>query len=370
MKLPIFGVEDWLNRYEHQATHDLAGVSIDALSLEELFALTDTDAATFFKDLTQIPVNYGWIEGSPEFKTAVADMYDTVKPEEVLQTNGATGANLLALYTLVEPGDHVVALYPSYQQLYDLPRSLGAEVDFWQAKEEFGWLPSLEELRQLIRPTTKLICINNANNPTGAVMDRDFLTELIKIAKSCDAYILADEVYHSFGEPDVPAIVDLYERGISVNSLSKTYSLPGIRVGWVATRSDIIANLRHYRDYTMICAGLLDDKIATLALQHRTAILERNRQLLQTNLALLTDWVTKEEKAGLTSPQQVSTVFVKLTTDEPIEAFCLRLLKDYGVLLVPGNRFDCDGYVRIGYCCQTAILQEGLKRLSACLNNR
>ncbi|WP_153058328.1 aminotransferase class I/II-fold pyridoxal phosphate-dependent enzyme, partial [Streptococcus suis] len=115
---------------------------------------------------------YGWIEGSPAFKEAVSQLYEHVGPEQILQTNGATGANLLVLYSLIEPGDHVISLYPTYQQLYDIPKSLGAEVDLWQIEEEYGWLPDLEKLRQLIRPNTKMICINNANNPTGAVMDR------------------------------------------------------------------------------------------------------------------------------------------------------------------------------------------------------
>lgn len=368
MRLPIFGVEEWLNRYETEARYDIAGVSIDALSLTELFQLTGTDDELFFKDLSQTTFNYGWIEGSPQFKAAAASLYQGLEPSQILQTNGATGANLLACYGLLEPGDHVISLYPSYQQLYDIPKSLGASVDFWTIREEEGWLPRLEELRQLIRPNTKMICINNANNPTGAVMDRAFLQELVAIAESCGAYILADEVYASFTDQEIPAIVDLYEKGISINSLSKTYSLPGLRVGWVASSPETTEVLRHCRDYTMICAGVFDDKVATLALENRSAILDRNRQLLHRNLKLLTDWVEQEELASFIPPAQTSTAFVKLAVSEPIEAFCHRLLTDYGVLVVPGSRFDIEGHVRIGYCCQTDTLVEGLSRLSLCLH--
>ena len=187
MKLPRFGVEEWLNVHEQSARYNLASVSIRSMALDELFALTQTDGSAFFQKLQKTTLNYGWIEGSPAFKEAVAGLYEHQSPDNILQTNGATGGNLLALYSLVEPGDHVISLYPSYQQLYDIPKSFGAEVDFWHIRKDLNWLPDLDELRRLIRPNTKLICINNANNPTGAVMDRAFLLELVDIAQSVGA---------------------------------------------------------------------------------------------------------------------------------------------------------------------------------------
>ncbi|WP_153048650.1 aminotransferase class I/II-fold pyridoxal phosphate-dependent enzyme, partial [Streptococcus suis] len=121
------------------------GVSISSLTLEELFALSGTNPEDFYKKLQGTKLNYGWIEGSLAFKKSVSQLYTGVKPEQILQTNGATGANLLVLYSLIEPGDHVISLYPTYQQLYDIPKSLGAEVDLWQIEEENGWLPDLEK---------------------------------------------------------------------------------------------------------------------------------------------------------------------------------------------------------------------------------
>lgn len=364
MKLPRFGVEEWLNVHETNAIYDIAGVSIAALTLEELFALSDTNPEDFYKKLQGTKLNYGWIEGSPEFKEAVSQLYEQISPEQILQTNGATGANLLVLYSLIEPGDHVISLYPTYQQLYDIPKSLGAEVDLWQIEEENGWLPDLEKLRQLIRPNTKMICINNANNPTGAVMDRAYLEELAAIAGEVGAYILSDEVYRSFSGLDVPSIIDVYDKGIAVNSLSKTYSLPGIRVGWVAANHQVTDILRDYRDYTMICAGVFDDMVAQLALASRKEILKRNRRILEENLAILDQWIEKEPLVSYIRPAVVSTSFVKIAVDMPMEDFCLQLLQEYGVLLVPGNRFDRDGYVRLGYACEQETLIKGLEKLS------
>lgn len=365
MKLPRFGVEEWLNAHEKEALYDIAGVSIAALSLDELLAMGRQNPTDFFQKLNEKRLDYGWIEGSPEFKEEVSGLYKTVRADQVLQTNGATGANFLVLYSLIEAGDHVISLYPTYQQLYDIPRSLGADVSLWTIKEEKNWLPDLDDLRRLIRPETKMICINNANNPTGAVMDELYLKELVEIARSCDAYILSDEVYKSFA-PDqhIPAIVDLYDKGISVNSLSKTYSLPGIRVGWVASHADIADILRGYRDYTMICAGVFDDMTATFALKHRQAILSRNQKIVRDNLKILEEWVATEPRVSLISPAHVSTAFVKFDLPIPIETFCLQVLKNQGVLMVPGNRFDREGYARIGYCCPQDMLKTALAKVS------
>ncbi|HEM4279504.1 TPA: aminotransferase [Streptococcus suis] len=364
MKLPRFGVEEWLNVHENSAIYDIAGVSISALTLEELFDLSGTNPEDFYKKLQSTRLNYGWIEGSPAFKKSVSQLYTGVKPEQILQTNGATGANLLVLYSLIEPGDHVISLYPTYQQLYDIPKSLGAEVDLWQIEEENGWLPDLEKLRQLIRPNTKMICINNANNPTGAVMDRAYLEELAEIADEVGAYILSDEVYRSFSGLDVPSIIDVYDKGIAVNSLSKTYSLPGIRVGWVAANHQVTDILRDYRDYTMICAGVFDDMVAQLALASRKEILKRNRRILEENLAILDQWIEEEPLVSYIRPAVVSTSFVKIAVEMPMEEFCLQLLQEYGVLLVPGNRFEREGYVRLGYACEQETLIKGLEKLS------
>ncbi|HEL1806192.1 TPA: aminotransferase [Streptococcus suis] len=364
MKLPRFGVEEWLNVHENSAIYDIAGVSISSLTLEELFALSGTNPEDFYKKLQGTKLNYGWIEGSLAFKKSVSQLYTGVKPEQILQTNGATEANLLVLYSLIEPGDHVISLYPTYQQLYDIPKSLGAEVDLWQIEEENGWLPDLEKLRQLIRPNTKMICINNANNPTGAVMDRTYLEELVEIASEVGAYILSDEVYRSFSGLGVPSIIEVYDKGIAVNSLSKTYSLPGIRVGWVAANHQVTDILRDYRDYTMICAGVFDDMVAQLALASRKEILKRNRRILEENLAILDQWIEEEPRVSYIRPAVVSTSFVKIAVEMPMEEFCLQLLQEHGVLLVPGNRFNRDGYVRLGFACEQETLIKGLEKLS------
>ena len=368
MELVQFGCEDWLNVWEKAATIDIAQSTIDSLSLEEVLALEEDNGKAFMAQMMKEKFSYGWIEGSPAFKTEVSKLYQRVPEDNILSTNGATGANFLTILGLIGQGDHVIAQYPSYQQLYDLPKTLGAQVDHWQIKEEHKWLPQIEELRRLVKPNTKLICLNNAAQPTGAIMSPTFLAEVVEIARSVDAYILCDEVYHPLDENTAYApIADLYEKGISTNSISKTYSVPGIRVGWIATQDrDLCHSFRKIRDYTLICTGVFDDALATLLLKHKDKVLARARKIVKNNLAILKEWVEKEELVSMIFPDEVSLSFVKFEQLEPskTEDFAIQLLKEKGVLIIPGNRFDLPGYARIGYCTDEATLRKGLKLLS------
>lgn len=365
MEIASFGVEEWLNVWENDAIYDIAGSSIASFTLEEIIGIDGTSPKDFFDGLLKRKMNYGYIEGSQEFKTEVSKLYKNVPPENILQTNGATGANLLVLYSLVEPNDHVIAMHPSYQQLYDIPKSFGADVDFWEIHEDNDWLPSLDELKKLIRPNTKLICLNNANNPTGTIFDEKFLKEIVKIAQTVGAYILVDEVYKPL-DSNIPfsPIVDLYDKGISTNSLSKTYSVPGVRVGWTASSKELADLFRKYRDYTMICAGVFDDYLAVHVLKNKELVMERNKKIVNTNLEIVKEWVKNEPRVSLIFPKHVSTSFIKLDIPVEIEQFCIDILKEKGVLLVPGNRFDVPGHARLGYCTHTETLKNGLKALS------
>ena len=366
MDIDGFGVEEWLNVHEREATYDLAQSTITSFSMNELVKLTQDNT---YDELDQQKMNYGWIEGSPTFKKEVSKLYDHVDAANILQTNGATGANLLALYALIKPGDHVISVYPSYQQLYDIPRSLGADVSFWKLQESENWYPDIEELKRLIRPDTKMICINNANNPTGTILNRDFMEQVVAIAREVGAYVLVDEVYLPFDESvDFAPIADLYEKGISTNSLSKTYSMPGIRVGWTATNAELAETFRKYRDYTMICAGVFSDQAACLVLQNRDKVLARNREIVQNNLKIFKDWVAKTPNVSCVFPNGVSTSFVKLETKTSSLEFCQNLLRDTGVLLVPGEAFDVPGHARLGYCAPTETLKKGLAVLADYLN--
>lgn len=196
MRIATIGVEEWLNAHERDAVWDIARSTISSLTVDDLRGLDGADGATLAERLRRKTMSYGWIEGSPAFKEQVASLYRReIDTACILHTNGCTGANLNALMAVVEPEDHVIVEWPTYAPLYEAPRALGARVEAWHVREELGWAPKIAELERLVRPDTKLICINNAANPTGAVQDAEMLAAIADIARSVGAYVLSDEVY-------------------------------------------------------------------------------------------------------------------------------------------------------------------------------
>lgn len=364
MKIENFGVEQWLNTWEKKATYDISQSSIEALTLEELMAFSGKSGADFFAEISHKHLDYSWIEGSNRFKELVSSLYKHMTPENILQTNGATGANFLAIFALIEKGDHVVSMLPTYQQLYDLPKSLGATVDFVKLNHD-DWQLDLKALEEKVKPNTKMICLNNANNPTGTLLNQEQLQKVAAIARKVGAYVLVDEVYAPLTDKGkFCSIVDCYEKGIATNSLSKTYSTPGIRIGWTAANEKITESFRKYRDYTMICGGVVSDELAIQVLENKEKILARNRNIVSDNLEIVKNWVAQEDKVELVFPNYVSTSFIKLNIPQNDYQFCVDLLKDKGVLLVPGTAFGVPGYARLGYCCKKKTLENGLQLLS------
>lgn len=367
--IKLIGCEDWLNVYEKSAKWDIAQSTFASFTMDELMALDGEEGASFYESLNREVMNYGWIEGSPEFKDEVAKLYrKPVSPSRILQTNGCTGANLNAMHVLIEPGDHVVAEWPTYTPLYEVPRQLGAEVDYWELEEGLGWKPDVEKLKRLVKPNTKLICINNASNPVGCVLDKDTLEQIADIARSVGAYVLSDEVYMPMDDTEnYWSMADVYEKAIVTNSVSKTYSTPGARIGWVVADEEVAQCVRVYRDYSMICTGVFNDILATYVLKNRQTILERNRRICHTNHDIVAEWVKDQPRAKWNDPKGVSVSYLQLDIPESDEEFCKRILSERGVLLVPGTRFELPNGARLGYCCHEDVLRKGLALLGEAL---
>lgn len=259
MKIKPFEVEEWMNAYETGAKYNIAETCVNSVSIDELFELTGAEKQAFLSSMCSQRLTYGYIEGTPELKNGICKLYKTLKPEEIVTTHGASGANHHIFYSLVEPGDRVISIMPTYQQLYSIPESFGADLKLLHLSEKNGFLPDLDELRALAVPGTKMICINNPNNPTGALMSKDMLMQIVEIAKSVGAYVMCDEVYRHLTQDDVwsESIVDLYDKGISVSSMSKVFSLAGIRLGWIATHDkSVIKSCLSHRDYNLVSCGI------------------------------------------------------------------------------------------------------------------
>ena len=371
MNIKPFAVEEWMNAYEDGARYNIAETCVDSVSLDELFALCSEDRQAFLEHFCARRLTYGDIVGSEALREGVCGLYQSLTPSEVVPTHGAAGANHLAMYALIRPGDHVICVLPTYQQLYSIPQSFGAQVDLLHLREENGFLPDLDELRGMIKPNTRLICLNNPNNPTGALMNRATLEAIVAMAREVGAYILCDEVYRHLTQTDEwsDSVVDLYEKGISIGSMSKVFSLAGLRLGWIASHNaDFINACLSRRDYSLISCGMFDEAVASLALHHSHALLTRNRSIIRKNLAILSDWAEKEKRVHFVRPQAGTTSLLFYDSPMPSYAFCEKLLAQTGALLTPGACFELEGCARIGYACDSSELKAGLAAISQTLD--
>ena len=367
MKIKPFAVEEWMNAWEVGAKYNIAETCVDSISMNELFELTGEDKTEFLNRLCARRLSYGDIEGLPEFRKGVCGLYKTLNIENIVPTHGASGANHHVFYSLISPGDRVVSIMPTYQQLYSIPESYGADVQILHLSKENNYLPDLEKLRRLVTPETKMICINNPNNPTGALMSEQILREIVEIARSADAWILCDEVYRHLSQEDdwCPSIVDLYEKGISVSSMSKVFSLAGLRLGWIATHDmSVVKSCLSHRDYNLVSCGVFDEMLAAAALKHRDKLLERSRKIVRENLQILGDWVGSEPHVSYVKPQAGTTALVYYDLDISSYEFCEEMYKKTGAFVTPGDCFEVPHSMRIGYAYGKQDLIDGLKAIS------
>lgn len=372
MKIAPFGVEQWMNEFETRARYNLAETCVESLTVAALLELTGS-CDTMLEQLLPMKLTYGPIEGSDRLRSAVAGRYDAQSPQNVLVTHGAIGANHLVHTTLVEPGDRVVSVLPTYQQHYSIPASIGADVRILALRQENDWLPDLDELASLVAGGARLVAINNPNNPTGSLMDEAFLRDVVAICDRAGAWLLCDEVYRGIDqvEPGTTAsVADLYERGISTGSMSKAFSMAGVRLGWAVAPRELIERLCVHRDYTTISVGMVDDLLASLALEHADVILARNGALVRGNCAVLAQWVDSQPLISWLRPQGGTTALLRYDLPIASRELCVGLLQETGVLLTPGSVMDMEGYLRIGYANGPDVLAAGLPLLGEFIANR
>ena len=363
MRIAPFKIEEWMNRYEESALIDLSGTCIKPMSVNELCQLSGTYPQ---KDgVFDLLLDYGKITGSDRLKSAIKTLYTEQKVDNITVTHGAIGANQLVFLSLLEKDDEVVAIVPTYQQHYSIPESLGAKVKLYFLKEENNWLPDIAELSQLVTSKTKLLCLNNPNNPTGAVIPNPLLEEIVDMASKRNVWILSDEAYRGLnliGNPYSKSVADLYSKGISVGSMSKTYSLPGLRVGWICAREDLISEANHQRQYNTISISSIDDYFASVAIENQDLILKRNLIIQQQGLKNLIDWLKSNTEFDCVIPTGGTTALIKYNKNVPSRELCRKFQNRTGVALLPGETLEMEGYVRINFCAP--YLLQGLDLLA------
>lgn len=373
MNYETFDLERWMTTWELDVDYDIAESGILPLSLNELYGLISPAAKeSLDRELHEMQLGYGEARGTVALRTALADTYARATPDDVLVTTGAIEANFLLFNTLLQAGDHVVAVSPAYQQLHSVPRALGAEVDLWSVVQDDGFAFDLNVLESLVRDDTKLIVINTPHNPTGAMMDEKQLREVIAIADRVGAWVLSDEAYrwleHHGGASLPPPLHDNYERAISVGTLSKPFGLPGLRIGWFVANAEIAQRAWGIRDYVSLSPAKMSDAIARVVIEERERILPRNNDIITTNLETAHAWF--EENADLASwtpPRAGLLAMMRYHLDIPSNEIADGLAQHARVMLAPGASFGIEHHLRIGVGQRPDLFRAGLDRTAGYL---
>lgn len=349
MKIRDFLLERYFAKYEFKAPYLLCNSDCETFSVQEILDLGEEI------DLGNLRLGYTEPMGHPGLRDEIAKLYQNTDPDDIIVTAGAEEAIFIFMNVALEPGDHIICMWPAYQSLFEIAHSIGCEVSPWKLREEESWEPDLEELEALIRPTTKAIIINSPHNPTGYLMSKEKFTAVINICRERELYLFSDEVYRNleyYEAQRLPAASDVYRKGVSLGVLSKAFGLAGLRIGWIAAQDQtLLQKFAAFKDYTSICNSAPSEFIATAALKSRAHLLERNLEIIMQNLVLLDEFFSQhEELLTWVRPFAGSIAFPRILIDEHVEDFCVKLVEERGVLLLPGNYYDAgDKHFRIGY---------------------
>lgn len=353
--LPDFRLETFFSQWEFTARYHMCASDMESMSISALLELAGQDPA----ELGALHLGYTETFGAPSLRKAIAATFDTIEQQHILTFAGAEEGIFAAMQVLLGERDHAVVITPNYQAAETVPGSIcdvtGVALDAAQ-----NWALDLDAVRDALRPNTRLISINFPHNPTGKVIDRATLHELISIAREHGIYIFSDEVYRLLERTDnvrLPQVADVYERGLSLNVMSKSYGLPGLRIGWIATQDqDVLSRMERAKHYLSICNSGPSEYLAEIALGCADQILARNRKIIADNLDLFEAFFA--EKADLfdwTMPDGGCIAYPRYKGKEGVEAFCQNLVEQAGVLLLPASVYRSDltdtpaDHFRIGY---------------------
>jgi aspartate/methionine/tyrosine aminotransferase len=372
MRFEAFAMERLQSTWENRVAWNLAESGVHPLRVEELARTDDERHAVLAQEL-----GYPQTNGTVELRSLIIDLYPGATVDHVQVTNGGSEANCLAIWHLLDRGDEAVLMVPNYMQAQGLARGLGALVKPWPlACDTTGsprWRVDLDALARLVTPKTRLILICNPNNPTGSRLSDADLDGICRIAGRSGAWVIADEIYRGaeLDGRDTPSVWGRYERAIVTSGLSKAYGLPGLRIGWVVALPSLIEELWGLHDYTTIAPGAVNDRLARIALApaRRDLLLGRTRGIVRTNYPLVQKWI-EARGPGLShvAPEAGAIVFVRYQHAVNSTTLVERLRDEQSVLVVPGDHFDMDGYLRIGFGSDPSHLSAGLQKIGTVLD--
>ena len=333
-----FELEVFFARWEFAARYHLTASDAQSMSLAELLALAEADNRAAFE---QLWLGYTETQGAADLRATIATTYDGLVAEQIQCFAGAEEGVYVAMRVLLEPGDHAIVVVPNYQAAETVPLDI-CEVSGVPLREDDNWRLDIDALRGAVRSNTKLVSINFPNNPTGCIPSQQDFASIVELCRERDLYLFSDEVYRLLELDDerrVPQAADVYEKGFSLNVMSKAYGLPGLRIGWIASQdTDALARFNRYKHYLSICNSAPSEQLAIIALNAREKILERNRRILAANLELLDAFFSRHDDLfDWHRPDGGCVAFPRYKGPEGVETFCERLVNEAGVLLLPAS---------------------------------
>lgn len=351
MKIAPFVLERYFAEYEFTARYLLSSSDCEALSMAELLSMADDETRQLWEDLR---LGYTETLGHPMLREAIAEIYDQISADDILVVVPEEGIFLL-MHALLVPDDHVICTFPGYQSLYEVARSVGCELSTWEPDEERGWCFDLGQLEQKMRSNTKLVVVNFPHNPTGYVPSRAEFQALIDLVRQRGVYLFSDEMFR-FLEVNkgstIPSGCELYDRAFSLFGLSKTFGLPGLRLGWIVSQDyKTLKRMNDLKYYTTICSSAPSEILAIMALRSRATIIDQQLRRVHKNITVLEAFFAEHEDCfRWNRPVGGSMCFPRLLLSQGASKFCEDLVQETGIMLAPSSVFHFgDHHVRIGF---------------------
>jgi aspartate/methionine/tyrosine aminotransferase len=351
MSINPFKLERYFAQYEFKTRFLLSSSDCESLSMAELLQMAAPDSLKLWQELR---LGYTESPGHPLLRAEIARLYQHIRPDDVVVA-APEEAIFIAMQTLLAPHDHIIVLSPVYQSLHEIARAMGCAVTPWTLEPGAGgWQLDLNQLERSLTDRTRLLVINFPNNPTGYMPSRRDFDSIIGFARTHGLYLFSDEMYRLLeGDSAVrlPPVCDVYEMGISLSGLSKSFALPGLRLGWLAAQeSGLTEGWLAFKDYTTICNSAPGEILGIIALQSKERILQRNLDIIRENLAVAAGFFGEQQDSfAWYGPKAGSVAFPRWSGGGPVARFCQDVLEQQGVMIVPGSLFDFPGdHFRIG----------------------
>jgi len=364
-KFQPFEHEVMASRHEKNVDYNLSESGVHPITLRELLA----DNPEEINKLFDTEIDYAHANGIPELRANIAALYPNCQSENVMVTVGAIEANYDAIQALLQPGDEMAIMLPNYLQIWGVAKNLRLKINTFHLDESNGWQVNQAELKQAVTPKTKVIAVCNPNNPTGHILTEEEMKTIINAAQEVGAWILADEVYagaERVTDRETPSFYGRYDKVIAVGSLSKAYGLPGLRVGWAVAPPNIIENIWRKHEYITLSTSIISNKLAAFALSPkvRPRLIQRAREYIRQGFPLLQQWIEQQKDVfHLVPPQAAAIAFVGYRLNINSTELATKLIQEKSVLIVPGDHFGVDKFIRISYGLPPDYLTEGLTRI-------